>query len=197
MKINIETDCKLLVPLFRMKYLDQMPPRVLWLCLRLHWWNFRIYHTSGKYFLLADALTRAPTTTPGVNNIVFTQEIVSFLDTIIVALPVSPDRLQQYQDTQSSDAICSALQEYCPSGWWDNHHLPSNIKQLSLHTRTCFGWENSKDSQASVNEVQGFIPCPRGLQSYTIPWCEQSCAELSMGWNLRTDLPQLRSQEIL
>ena len=40
----------------------------------------------------------------------FTQEIESFLEAVIAALPVSRDRLQQYQDAQSSDAICSTLQ---------------------------------------------------------------------------------------
>ena len=58
----------------------------------------------------------------------FTQEIESFLETVIAALPASPDRLQQYRDAQSCDAICSTLQKYCTSGWPDRRHLPSNIK---------------------------------------------------------------------
>ena len=43
----------------------------------------------------------------------FTQEIESFLETVIAALPANPDRLQQYREAQSSDAICSTLQKYC------------------------------------------------------------------------------------
>ena len=128
MKITIETDHKPLVPLFSTKHLDQMPPRVLRFCLRLNQFNFRIHHTPGKDLHLADTLSRASTNTPGVNGVTFTQEIVSFLETVIAALPTSPDRLQQYQDAQSTDAVCSTLQKYCTSGWPDKHRLPSNIK---------------------------------------------------------------------
>ena len=128
MKITIETDHKPLVPLFSTKRLDQMPPRILRFRLRLNRFNFRIHHTPGKDLHLADTLSRAPTSTPGVNSVAFTQEIESFLETVIAALPASPDRLQQYQDAQSSDAICSTLQKYCTSGWLDKRHLPSDIK---------------------------------------------------------------------
>ena len=128
MKITIETDHKPLVPLFSTKRLDQMPPRVLRFRLRLNRFNFRIHHTLGKDLHLADTLSRAPTTSPGVNSIAFTQEIESFLETVIATLPASPDRLQQYRDAQSSDAVCSTLHQYCTSGWPNKHHLPSCIK---------------------------------------------------------------------
>ena len=128
MKTTIETDHKPLVPLFSTKRLDQMPPRILRFRLRLNRFNFRIHHTPGKDLHLADTLSRAPTSTPGANSVAFTQKIESFLETVIAALPASPDRLQQYQDAQSSDAICSTLQKYCTSGWPDKRHLPSNIK---------------------------------------------------------------------
>ena len=144
MKITIETDHKPLVPLFNTKHLDQMPPRVLRFFLRLNQFNFRIHHTPGKDLHLADTLSRAPTNTPGVNGVTFTQEVVSFLETVIAALQTSPDRLQQYQDTQSSDAVCSTLQKYCTSGWLDKRRLPSNIKPYwnklifyYLKTRRC------------------------------------------------------------
>ena len=58
----------------------------------------------------------------------FTQEIESFLEAVIAALPVSPDRLQQYQDAQSSDAICSTLQSTVLLGWPYKRHFPRNIK---------------------------------------------------------------------
>ena len=90
--------------------------------------NFRIHHTPGKDLHLADTFSRAPTNTPGVNRVTFTQEIESFLETVIAALPASPDRLQQYQDAQSSDAICLTLQKYCTSCWPDKRRLSSNIK---------------------------------------------------------------------
>ena len=86
-----------------------MPPRVLRFRLRLNRFNFRIHHTPRQDLHLVDTLSRAPTNTPGVNSVAFTQEIESFLETVIAALSASPDRLQQYQDAQSSNAVCSTL----------------------------------------------------------------------------------------
>ena len=86
-----------------------MPSRVLRFRLRLNQFNFSIHHTPGQDLHLVDTLSRAPTDTPGANSVAFIQEIESLLETVIAALPASPDRLQQYQDAQPSNAVCSTL----------------------------------------------------------------------------------------
>ena len=53
-QILIETDHKSLVPLFSSKHLDDLPPWVLRLRLRL---TFSIVHVPGKYMYTIDALS--------------------------------------------------------------------------------------------------------------------------------------------
>lgn len=78
MTITIETDHKLLVPLFSTKCLYyQMPPRVLQYHLRLNQFKFIIF-IPWKDLHLANTLSRASIATLGVNSVVFTQEIESF-----------------------------------------------------------------------------------------------------------------------
>ena len=127
-RILIETDHKPLVLLFSTKNLDQMPPRVLRFRLRLDRFDFSIHHTPGKNLHLADALSRAPISLPGNNSIEFVQEVESFIQTVIAALPAKVDRLQQYRDAQTTDAVCSKLKTYCTTKWPDKRHLPSDIK---------------------------------------------------------------------
>ena len=127
-RILIETDHKPLVLLFSTKNLDQMPPRVLRFRLRLNRFDFSIYHTPGKNLHLADTLSRAPVSPPGSNSIEFVQEVESFIQTVIAALPAKADRLQQYRDAQATDATCSKLKKYCSVGWPEKRNLPSDIK---------------------------------------------------------------------
>ena len=132
-RMLIETDHKPLVPLFSTKELDQMPPRVLCFRLRLDRFDFSIHHTPGKTLHLADILSRAPVSLPGNNSIEFMQEVESFIQRVIAALPAKVDRLQQYCDAQTTDVVCSKLKTYCTTGWPDKRHLPCDIKPYWNH----------------------------------------------------------------
>ena len=57
---DIETDHKPLVPLLSTKNLDNLPPRVLRLQLRLARYNYDIQHAPRKLLYTADTLSRAP-----------------------------------------------------------------------------------------------------------------------------------------
>ena len=105
-----------------------MPPRVLQFRLRLDRFDFSIHHTAGKNLHLADTFSRTPVSLPGNNSIEFVQEVKSFIQTVIAALPAKVDRLQQYRDAQTTDAVCSKLKTYCTTEWPDKRHLPSDIK---------------------------------------------------------------------
>ena len=132
-RIWIETDHKPLVPLFSKKNLDQMLPRVLRFRLRLNRFDFSIHHTPGKDLHLADTLSRAPVLPPGNNSIAFVQDVESFVQTVIAALPARVDRLQQYRDAQTTDAVCSKLKTYCITGWPEKRQLPSEMKPYWSH----------------------------------------------------------------
>ena len=104
-----------------------MPPRLLQFHLRLNWFNFGINHTPGKELDLADALSWAPVFPPGSNNMEFVQEVKSFVQAIVTALPAKVKRLPQYQNAQRMDRVSSKLLAYCKR-WPGKHHLPSEMK---------------------------------------------------------------------
>jgi len=58
---HIETDHKPLVPLFSSKLLDEMPLRVQRFRMRMMRFSFEISHVPGNRLIIADALSRAPT----------------------------------------------------------------------------------------------------------------------------------------
>ena len=58
--ILIETDHQSLVPLFGLKNLDELPPRIQRFGMRLMKYSFNICHIPGKDLIIADTLSRAP-----------------------------------------------------------------------------------------------------------------------------------------
>ena len=63
LKFHIHTDHKPLVPLFSTKRLDELPLRVQRFRLRMLRYHFTISHIPGKDLVIADMLSRAPTST--------------------------------------------------------------------------------------------------------------------------------------
>ena len=61
---HIQTDHKPLVPLFNTKALEQLPVRVQRFQLRMMRYHFTILHVPGKDLVMADMLSRVPTSTP-------------------------------------------------------------------------------------------------------------------------------------
>ena len=61
---HIQTDHKPLVPLFSTKALEQLPLQVQRFRLRMMRYHFTISHVPGKDLIVADMLSRAPTSTP-------------------------------------------------------------------------------------------------------------------------------------
>ena len=123
---HVETDHKPLVPLLGSKNLDEMPPRIQRLRLRLLKYQFTISHVPGKNLVLADTLSRAPLEAEQSSNM--QEEIDLYVDTILAKLPASDKRLQEIRLKQEDDEVCRKLAEYCAEGWPDRHRLPSAVK---------------------------------------------------------------------
>lgn len=123
---HVETDHKPLVPLLGSKNLDEMPPRIQRLRLRLLKYQFTISHVPGKNLVLADTLSRAPLKAD--QGRFMQEEIDLYVDSILAQLPASDKRLQEIKVRQEEDEVCRKLAEYCEDSWPDRHRLPSAVK---------------------------------------------------------------------
>lgn len=115
--IHLNTDHKPLVPLLGKTRLDCLPPRILRFRIRLMRFSYTISHVAGKYLYTADALSRAPVSTPDMADSEEGKKTEIFVDNIIASLPASSDRLEAYRTAQQEDPTCSKLIIFCTRGW--------------------------------------------------------------------------------
>ena len=138
--IFLETDHKPLVPLLGKTNLDCLPPRVLRFRIRLMRFDYTISHVPGKHLYTADALSRAPVSSPDAATTQEGAQTESFVHALTSCLPASSDRLHEYRTAQQQDSICSQLIAFCKNGWPSKAQLTGDLLQywpvrgeLSLH----------------------------------------------------------------
>ena len=139
-KFHIQTDHKPLVPLFSMKYLEDLPIRVQRFRLRMMRFDFTIAHVPGKDLTIADALSRAPSKEPNKEDQLFQQETRAFIDIIIQSLPATEQRLAEIKQCQENGLVCKQIAKYCQTGWPDKKSVVDTVKpyytispEISLH----------------------------------------------------------------
>lgn len=128
LKFHIHTDHKPLVPLFSTKRLEELPLRVQRFRLRMLRYHFTISHIPGKDLVIADMLSRAPTSTPSNSDHLFYQETNVFVDTVIQSLPASDAQLERIKQEQEQDDVCKQIRVYCRDGWPAKHELTGAIR---------------------------------------------------------------------
>ena len=139
---HIETDHKPLVPLLGPKNLDEMPPRIQRLRMRLMRFNYTISHVPGKDLVTADTLSRAPSSTTADRR--HEEEINLYVENVLLHLPASDKRLEEISARQKEDPLCQKLAEYCEEGWPDIAKLPNSMRAY---------WS----SQGEISWVQGLL----------------------------------------
>jgi len=114
---HIETDHKPLVPLLGSRHLDELPPRIQRLRMRLMRFSYTISHVPGKDIATADVLSRAPvnSTAEGLSE----EEVNLYADSVIASMPATEKRLREIQKHQDNDDILRQLKQYCAEGWPD------------------------------------------------------------------------------
>ena len=129
-RFGIETDHKPLVPLLTSKCLDTLPPRILRFRLHLGRYDYSIEHVAGKSLFTADTLSRAPCSySVSEGGSKFTdQEVESFADAIIDAIPIVQSMLIKFCTAQINDSVCSRIRQYCLSGWPSKQYIPGELK---------------------------------------------------------------------
>lgn len=94
-KFHIQTDHKPLVPLFSTKNFDEIPVRVQRFRLRMMRFEHSISHLPGKLVVIADTLSRAPSSEPNDSDLMLQQETRAFIDMIVNSLPATEKRLSE------------------------------------------------------------------------------------------------------
>ena len=128
MEFHIHTDHKPLVPLFGSKNLDELPIRVQRFRLRMMRFKFTISHVPGKSLLVADALSRAPCSEAGREDLLLQQETEAYVNIVVQNLPATEKQLERIRRHQKEDEKCKLAAEYCRSGWPSRQSLHGAMK---------------------------------------------------------------------
>ena len=126
-----ETDHKPLLPMLMTHCLDQLPPRIQRIRMRLMRFNIQeMIHVPGKNMYTSDTLSRMmmKETTSKETSHSDENETEAFVCSIIDALPISDIKLQQLIEVQEQDEVSKQLRQYCYEGWPEKHLLPSPIR---------------------------------------------------------------------
>eukprot|EP00794_Sanderia_malayensis_P016472 gene16472-18109_t len=124
-----ETDHKPLVPLLTTHCLDQLPPRIQRMRMRLMRFNIKsMVHIPGKEMYASDMLSRMiPVSREDNEHSDIDTEIEHFVCSIIDTIPVSDIKLRQLMEAQNEDEVTKKVIEYCQEGWPEKYQLPSAI----------------------------------------------------------------------
>ena len=128
MEFHIHTDHKPLVPLFGSKNLDELPIRVQRFRLRMMRFKFTISHVPGKSLLVADALSRAPCSEAGREDLLLQQETEAYVNIVVQKIPATEKQLERIRRHQEEDEECKLAAEYCRSGWPSRQSLHGAMK---------------------------------------------------------------------
>ena len=126
-RFAIETEHKPLVPLMGTKHLDSLPPRVLRFRLRLTRFDYSIQHVAGKDLHTADTLSRAPSSSSDEGDTTLEELAELAMEECVAYLPASQNKLQDYQNAQQSDPLCSAIIKFCQVGWPNKHKIDAAL----------------------------------------------------------------------
>ena len=127
---HIETDHKPLVPLLSTKLMDELPLRVQRFRMRLMRYSFTIGHVPGKNLVIADTLSRAPTSESNAEDHVRNDEVDAYVQIVLQNLPATEGKLEEIRRGQEEDEICKEVITHCQVGWPDKKKLSGNVKQF-------------------------------------------------------------------
>lgn len=123
---KVETDHKPLEPIFK-KPLHQTPLRLQRMLLQLQRYSLQVEYKPGKEMYLPDTLSRAYLNEEK-EDLLDEELEVSLLE---LDLPVSPEKLQQFQDATEQDAALQHLKTTVLQGWPEKKsQVPPEIREF-------------------------------------------------------------------
>ncbi|UYV84093.1 K02A2.6-like [Cordylochernes scorpioides] len=128
---SIETDHKLLIPIFSTKNLDEMTPRIQRLRLRMMRYSYSIHHMPGKDIVVADALSRSPIKISHEKDL--ENEICSFVQQITSCPPFKDENMKEIWQYQNEKRECREIKDYCEKGWPTKNELSAEAKAFWIY----------------------------------------------------------------
>ncbi|KAI4890341.1 hypothetical protein NFI96_013731, partial [Prochilodus magdalenae] len=186
-RFHVETDHKPLVPLLGSKSLDELPPRIQRLRMRLLAFCYSISHVAGKELATADVLSRAPLRESEQPK--QEEKIKLYVNMVMSTLPATEKRLQEIRKCQKGDEILSQVKRYCNEGWPNR----SKIDRANLPYAQV-------EEELTVEDgllLKGWQPrSPTGIAQLSCQWADSSGqrfqSSLNPGW---TDIVKLKEEE--
>ncbi|KAL0153632.1 hypothetical protein M9458_051063, partial [Cirrhinus mrigala] len=113
----IHTDHKPLIPLINNKDIDMVPLRCQRLLIRLMKFNAKAEYVPGKLLVVADTLSRHPSSTPQLGSVELTDDITALEESTRAAWPVSCSRLCEVIESTQADSELQVVMKYVKQGW--------------------------------------------------------------------------------
>ena len=123
---HIETDHKPLVPLFSVK--KNLDVRVQRFRLRMMRYSFSISHVPEKSLVVADTLSRAPTTAPILSDNMLQEEATFYVSSILSYIPATETRVAEIRRHQHQENVCKQLMELCTTQWPRKKDLDEKLR---------------------------------------------------------------------
>ena len=131
---TLETDHKPLVALLDHKTIDEIPPRIQRMRMRMMRYSYEVRHVAGKDLHTADTLSRAPISTPSSpDDLELEKDVTCFIAEVLHALPISDSRLEEVRQHQIEDHTCRLITSYIEEGWPDKSNLSGTIGLYLQH----------------------------------------------------------------
>uniref|UniRef100_A0A8C1MGR5 Gypsy retrotransposon integrase-like protein 1 n=1 Tax=Cyprinus carpio TaxID=7962 RepID=A0A8C1MGR5_CYPCA len=123
----IHTDHKPLIPLINSKEIDMVPLRCQRLLIRLMRLNSKAEYVPGKSLVVADALSRHPSSTPHLDSVELMNDITALKESTRAAWPMSCSRLNEVIESTKTDPELQVVMKYVRQGW---PKYPSQVPEL-------------------------------------------------------------------
>ena len=192
---TLETDHKPLISLLgTAKSLDQLPPRIQRMKMRLMGFSYTIIHVPGKELYTADTLSRAPVTNANFIGEDLTGGVDVFANVVMQGLPATDSRIEEIRQHQLEDETCQEISKYVREGWPEKENLKGMVRhywpyraQLTLvnnlllyESRIVIPSALRQDVLEKLHEGhQGIVKCRRrAVQSVWWPGVSKNIKEL-------------------
>ncbi|KAI4879857.1 hypothetical protein NFI96_004001 [Prochilodus magdalenae] len=197
-RFHVETDHKPLVPLLGSKSLDELPPRIQRLRMRLLAFCYSISHVAGKELATADVLSRAPLRESEQPK--QEEKIKLYVNMVMSTLPATEKRLQEIRKCQKGDEILSQVKSLQHGGDLHTQHpAPDTPRAMERQKGLCGPLKGSSRKKKTLiwpSWLTGPPRSPTGIAQLSCQWADSSGqrfqSSLNTGW---TDIVKLKEEE--